>query len=355
MGNTSCSSLQCDPVQSSSPPSPQIATSRDDTTKSVIKPADLGKTEIFVDHNSDSVGNEEEERGEERDLSLESIMTTNGAIPSSSFHDQCLVPGPHFQLGTAQDLRSGETVPQTLDTEQENPTTFLESGNDDSSIEVVNKTDEEKLTSISLSDEEKLTAIYLCNDYPDLTSITSPHLESINIDPEDKSSAMAANSSELREASSKSLTKKDIWEVENGSGTEDPGEDRPPLPCQPPPIPAGPSSALPPERKDEKRDPSGGTSDDIEAGVECRDTDELGPEVEEEVETRQEDCGVLAHGSLSIRDILDQFPPAISAGCPPDTQNVTSLQVEWTEVAQPVVEKEEEDESGEVLDTSVHV
>jgi len=127
---------------------------------------------------------------EERDLSLESITTNNGAIVNTYVvKTEASQPSIlDFQIGeiyskvTAND---DSLLDKLKLTGAEDDIDSCASGVDEEEKllidEVSNRTDEEKLTSISLSDEEKLTAIFLCNDYSN-----SPELNSIDIDQDNK-------------------------------------------------------------------------------------------------------------------------------------------------------------------------
>jgi len=123
---------------------------------------------------------------EERDLSLESITTTNGAIVNTyvvttEAKQHCVLD---FQIGEIYPIVTANNDKLKLiglngDIDSSAPDG--EEGEKSLIDEISNRTDEEKLTSISLSDEEKLTAIFLCNDYSD-----SPELNSIDIDQDNK-------------------------------------------------------------------------------------------------------------------------------------------------------------------------
>ena len=299
----------------------------------------------------------EEERGKERDLSLESITTTNGAIvssyPNQSPSERRVVDQPNFLLGTPLDPKTPAPVKPV--TQQRDSTELLLTDKENESNEkAANKTDEEKLT-MSLSDEEKLTAIYLCSDYPDLSSICSPDLDSIDIDPEDKGLLMANFLEEcsLAVTSVKHPVTKNVWEKETAnSSPKDSDRDCPALPSCPPPHPAEidrtcSSPSL--EENTENNDGSDAGICEADGRERCTKSSDMavlpthvGDEIQDEVATaeKEEEESPL----LSIAEILEQFPAAILVTSLPDTENVTSLQVEWMESAEQKNTEEEPEE-----------
>ena len=323
---------------------------RDNGKKVAARCEDFVKTEIFIDHPADCAaaacklgrgdeirrGEEEEEKGDERDLSLESITTTNGAIVSSRnqpSESRLVLTGPDFQIGTRLTLASHHPPGQQL--------AILDpSSKGDSSLEeeeAANKTDEEKLTSISpMSDEDKLTAIFLCTDIP-----IEPDSESIGKkDERDLSDNQASDCSEARLAA-----KKDIWEMGAGSfsGSKPASNQGVSLPnknkCLPPPLETEKDlaenqdvSVAAAEEEGEEEEEGvriGGDDDSIALPAASGDTSPPPPDVEEK---KEEDCDyeeeVASAGEENpFSDLALQSP---ASALLPDTENVTSLQVEWT-------------------------
>ena len=335
---------------------------RDNGKKVAARCEDFVKTEIFIDHPADCAAaacklgrgdeirrgeeeeEEEEEKGDERDLSLESITTNNGAIVSSRnqpSESRPVVTGPDFQIGTCLTLASHHPPGQQhaiLDPNSKGDSSLEEE-------EAANKTDEEKLTSISpMSDEDKLTAIFLCTDIP-----IEPDSESIGKkDERDLSSAdnQASDCSEARLAA-----KKDIWEMGAGSFSGSASNQGVSLPnknkCLPPPLETEKdlaenqdvSVAAEEEEEEEECVRTGGDDDSIKLPAASGDTSPPPPDVEEK---KEEDCDyeeevASAEGENPFSDLGLQSP---ASALLPDTENVTSLQVEWTK---------EEEEGAEIL------
>ena len=348
-----------------------------DNGKKVARPEEFVKTEIFIDHPLDghappaNLGGqqrreeeeEEEEKGEERDLSLESITTTNGAIStspaSSSWGEQSrgmmvVTQQPDFQIGT-------RSTPLLLASQQLpiHPAVILDpskssKGDSDSLEDAVNKTDEEKLTSFSpMSDEDKLTAIFLCTDSDiptdpptatgDLESAKSKKDERVPSSPDNQ----CCDESQL-------APKKDIWglggemgngssneEMGNGSSNEEQGVSLPKI--LPPPLETEKDLAENQDVSVAEEGSGGGDDDSIEYPATSGDTSTPPPDMVEE-EKKEEDCDYEGEEEVASEkeEELPFQSPASSASTTtnrlqqPDTENVTSLQVEWT--------KEEEEE-----------
>jgi len=325
--------------------------SPDHTSKKVTSSGFGGMTEIVIGHPADRLGgggqrgrvtvevkecmrkeenlkrneeeestmrrNEEEERGDERDLSLESITTTNGAIVTS-----CASPGSSESGAVKADFLLG------LDPSPTDPgsTSPLACDEDEGTTEIpaANKTDEEKLTSVSLSDEEKLTAIFLCTDGPTVPGAGPDQLESIDIDPEESAAPVESTDTAT---SVQPAPKIDVWERNVAEGSAEVSAasgsllSRLPPSSPPPPPPREVAERILPAAGEEIQEAD--DSEETQAGDTCA----LPPDAEEEVATAEESL-------LSIRDILEPF--AATSSCV-DMENVTSLQVEWSE-ATPVEE-----------------
>ena len=319
--------------------------SPDHTSKKVTSSGLGGMTEIVIGHPADRLGgggqrgrvtvevkecmrkednlkrneeeestmrrNEEEERGDERDLSLESITTTNGAIVTS-----CASPGSSESGAVKADFLLG------LDPSPTDPgsTSPLACDEDEGTTEIpaANKTDEEKLTSVSLSDEEKLTAIFLCTDGPTVPGAGPDQLESIDIDPEESAAPVESTDTAT---SVQPAPKIDVWERNVAEGSAEVSAaggsllSRLPPSSPPPPPPREVAEGILPAAGEEIQEAD--DSEETQAGDTCA----LPPDAEEEVATGEESL-------LSIRDILEPF--AATSSCV-DMENVTSLQVEWSE------------------------
>ena len=324
---------------------------RDNGKKVAARCEDFVKTEIFIDHPADCAAaacklgrgdeirrgeeeEEEEEKGDERDLSLESITTNNGAIVSSRnqpSESRPVVTGPDFQIGTRLTLASHHPPGQQhaiLDPNSKGDSSLEEE-------EAANKTDEEKLTSISpMSDEDKLTAIFLCTDIP-----IEPDSESIG--KKDEISSPDNQASDCSEA--RLAAKKDIWEMGAGSFSGSASNQGVSLPnknkCLPPPLETEKdlaenqdvSVAAEEEGEEEEEEGvrTGGDDDSIKLPAASGDTSPPPPDVEEK---KEEDCDyeeevASAEGENPFSDLGLQSP---ASALLPDTENVTSLQVEWT-------------------------
>ena len=334
---------------------------------------------------------------EERDLSLESITTNNGAIVNSYLvKTESNQPSIlDFQIGeiyskvTANDESLLDSIKLTgasndidscaADVDEEEKLLIDEASN---------QTDEEKLTSISLSDEEKLTAIFLCNDYSN-----SDELNSIDIDPENKPFFMESylpqlngeknHGNEISLIDLQTSLSNDIWESELKE-TPQVLKDDPSIECQE--FPHNPSEDHDNHRDSDANMQTEREGEDVEcaedmmdnhscvediamflnttenhsdtenfasaAEIKSRDGEEVesdpGKEMEDQkVKTEPEakeaklECIGQVHGDgndgikqalsdtliespMSIRDVLEQFPIA-------DTDNITSLEVEWAQ------------------------
>ena len=355
------------------PPAERPDTRDNGKKVAVARPEEFVKTEIFIDHPLDghapaNLGGEqrreekeeeEEEKGEQRDLSLESITTTNGTIstsrgaPASSWGESRLVTQPDFQIGTRSTPLASQQLPI-------HPPVILDpsKGDSDSMEEAANKTDEEKLTSISpMSDEDKLTAIFLCTDSDIPTEPSAGDLESTSKKDErvppspDNQSAESCDEKQL-------APKKDIWglggEMGNGSSNEELADQGVSLPNSlPPPLETEKDLA---ENQDVSvaeeagEEELGRDDDSIEYPATSGDTSTPPPDVGEE--KKEEDCDYEGEEvasekeqELPFSDVGLQSPASSSSTTnrlqQPDTENVTSLQVEWT--------KEEEEEVEEML------
>ena len=310
--------------------------SRDNGKKVAAGHGEFVKTEIFIDHPPDGLASKQEEEeeveeGEERDLSLESITTTNGAIDttnstdggkaSSSGESQTERLPLDFQIGTRSTIPT-QPVVETVSLKSE------------SSLDLVNKTDEEKLTSISpMSDEDKLTAIFLCAD-SDVQPSTVSELR-----PLDK---------KLELEEKVSLSPDDLLACETAARDETPDqkkdkEERLNVAAE---FKLS-SQALPPlateEAVAENRDVSvaeeeeGGDGDGIAFPATSGDTSTPPTADVKEVkkeEEEEEDCEaeveVASPADPPPISEVDQLPSPASgstAAAKPDTKNVTSLQV----------------------------
>ena len=332
------------------------------------RPEEFVKTEIFIDHPLDGAAGklvqrreeekvkrekkeeeEKEEEGEQRDLSLESITTTNGAIVTSGdatrswSESRPMVTQPDFQIGTRSTPASQHLPihPVILDPCK---------GESCSSVEVANKTDEEKLTSISpMSDEDKLTAIFLCTDSdipPSGPSEPAAALESISKkEPDERVPLSPDNHLDECCESVTPAAKKDIWarrEMGNGSSAASneeahQGVSLPPAHSLPPPLETEKDLA---EKQDGsvEEEEEGGDDDSIEFPAASGDTSTPPPDA---VEEKKEDCDyeeeeeVASAGEVeppfSDEGLQSPASSAKTSGQPQlDTENVTSLQVEWT-------------------------
>ena len=311
--------------------------SRDNGKKVAAGHGEFVKTEIFIDHPPDGLASKQEEEeeeevevgeGEQRDLSLESITTTNGAIDTTTSTDGGKASSSSqkermpldFQIGTRS------TIPTQLAVE----TASLKS---ESSLDLVNKTDEEKLTSISpMSDEDKLTAIFLCAD-SDVQPSTVSELrpldkkleleEKVSLSPDDLPACETAARDETPDQ------KKDKEERLNVAAEFKLS-----------------SQALPPlateEAMAENRDVSvaeeeeGGDGDGIAFPATSGDTstpptaDVKEVKKEEEEEDCEAEVEVASPADPPPISDVDQLPSPASgstAAAKPDTKNVTSLQV----------------------------
>ena len=311
--------------------------SRDNGKKVAAGHGEFVKTEIFIDHPPDGLASKQEEEeeeevgeGEQRDLSLESITTTNGAIDTTNSTDGGMASSSgesqterlplDFQIGTRS------TIPTQLVVEN----VSLKS---ESSLDLVNKTDEEKLTSISpMSDEDKLTAIFLCAD-SDVQPSTVSELR-----PLDKKQ-------ELEEKVS--LSPDDLLACETAARDETPDqkkdkEERLNVAAE---FKLS-SQALPPLATEEdvakNRDVSvaeeeeGGDGDGIAFPATSGDTstppraDVKEVKKEEEEEDCEAEVEVASPADPPPISDVDQLPSPAScstAAAKPDTKNVTSLQV----------------------------
>jgi len=275
--------------------------------------------------------------GEQRDLSLESITTTNGAIDTTKSTDGGMASSSDQTERTPLDFQIG--------TRSTIPTQLVENSSlkSESSLDLVNKTDEEKLTSISpMSDEDKLTAIFLCAD-SDVQPSTVSELR-----PLDKKL-------ELEEKVSLSLDDLSACETAARDETPDQKKDKEERLNVAAEFKLS-SQALPPlateEAVAENRDVSvaeeeeGGDGDGIAFPATSGDTstpptaDVKEVKKEEEEEDCEAEVEVASPADPPPISDVDQLPSPASgstAAAKPDTKNVTSLQVEWT--------KEEEDGS----------
>ena len=315
--------------------------SRDNGKKVAAGHGEFVKTEIFIDHPPDGLASKQEEEeeevevgeGEQRDLSLESITTTNGAIDttnstdggkaSSSGESQTERLPLDFQIGTRSTIPTQPVVEPVVETAS------LKS---ESSLDLVNKTDEEKLTSISpMSDEDKLTAIFLCAD-SDVQPSTVSELR-----PLDK---------KLELEEKVSLSPDDLLACETAARDETPDqkkdkEERLNVAAESKLF----SQALPPlateEAVAENRDVSvaeeeeGGDGDGIAFPATSGDTstppraDVKEVKKEEEEEDCEAEVEVASPADPPFSDV-DQLPSPASGSttaAKPDTKNVTSLQV----------------------------
>ena len=309
--------------------------SRDNGKKVAAGHGEFVKTEIFIDHPPDGLASKQEEEeeeevgeGEQRDLSLESITTTNGAIDRTNSTDGGMASSSgqterlplDFQIGTRS------TIPTQLVVEN----VSLKS---ESSLDLVNKTDEEKLTSISpMSDEDKLTAIFLCAD-SDVQPSTVSELR-----PLDKKL-------ELEEKVSLSLDDLSACETAARDETPDQKKDKEERLNVAAEFKLS-SQALPPlateEDVTENRDVSvaeeeeGGDDDGIAFPATSGDTstpptaDVKEVKKEEEEEDCEAEVEVASPADPPPISDVDQLPSPAScstAAAKPDTKNVTSLQV----------------------------
>ena len=309
---------------------------RDNGKKVAAGHGEFVKTEIFIDHPPDGLASKQEEEeevevgeGEQRDLSLESITTTNGAIDTTNCTDGGMASSSgqkterlplDFQIGTRSTIPT-QPVVETVSLKSE------------SSLDLVNKTDEEKLTSISpMSDEDKLTAIFLCAD-SDVQPSTVSELR-----PLDKKQ-------ELEEKVS--LSPDDLLACETAARDETPDqkkdkEERLNEAAESKLF----SQALPPlateEAVAENRDVSvaeeeeGGDGDGIAFPATSGDTstpptaDVKEVKKEEEEEDCEAEVEVASPADPPPISDVDQLPSPAScstAAAKPDTKNVTSLQV----------------------------
>ena len=362
------------------PPAERPDTRDNGKKVAVARPEEFVKTEIFIDHPLDghaaaaNLGGEqrrekeeeEEEKGEQRDLSLESITTTNGAISTSGgasswgeSKGMVVTQQPDFQIGTRSTPLASQQLPI-------HPSVILDSskGDSDSLEEAANKTDEEKLTSISpMSDEDKLTAIFLCTDSDNPTEPSAGgDLESTSKKDERVPSSPDNQSAEC--CDEKQLApKKDIWglggEMGNGSSNEELADQGVSLPNSlPPPLETEKDLAEnqdvsvteEEEGEEECVRRGGGDDDSIEYPATSGDTSTPPPDVgeekkEEDYDYEGEEVASEKEQELPFSDVGLQSPASSSSTTnrlqQPDTENVTSLQVEWT--------KEEEEEVEEML------
>ena len=315
--------------------------SRDNGKKVAAGHGEFVKTEIFIDHPPDGLASKQEEEeeeveeGEERDLSLESITTTNGAINTTkstdggmaSSSDQTERMPLDFQIGTRS------TIPTQLVVE---PVLEKASLKSESSLDLVNKTDEEKLTSISpMSDEDKLTAIFLCAD-TDVQPSTISELrpldkkqeleEKVSLSPDDLLACETAARDETPDQ------KKDIWNDEERLNVVSESKLS--------------SQALPPLATEEvvaenrsvsvAEEEEGGDGDGIAFPATSGDTStpptadvkEVKKEKEEEEDCETEvEVASPADPQFSDVDQLSSPASGSTAAAKPDTKNVTSLQV----------------------------
>ena len=356
---------------------------RDNGKKVAARPEEFVKTEIFIDHPPDGaaakllvqrreeeeVGREEmeeEEKGEERDLSLESITTNNGAIVTSGDatrswgESRPMVTQPDFQIGT-------RTTPASQHLSIHPPVILDPAKGESSSMEAANKTDEEKLTSISpMSDEDKLTAIFLCSDSDVPPSGPSEPAAPADFEPPGKKQSdervpsspdnQPTESCEAAVTPERLAPKKDIWgRGEMGNGSSAASNEEEPAQYQGVSLPS--PHNLPPPLETEKdlaenqdvsvaEEEEGGDDDSIEFPAASGDTSTPPPEAGEE---KKEDCDYVeeevasAEEDSPFSDVGLQSPASATSGLQPDTENVTSLQVEWTK------EEEEEGEEEEIL------
>ena len=310
--------------------------SRDNGKKVAAGHGEFVKTEIFIDHPPDGLASKQEEEeeeevgeGEQRDLSLESITTTNGAIDRTNSTDGGMASSSgqterlplDFQIGTRSTIPT-QPVVETVSLKSE------------SSLDLVNKTDEEKLTSISpMSDEDKLTAIFLCAD-SDVQPSTVSELR-----PLDKKQ-------ELEEKVSLSLDDLSACETAARDETPDQKKDKEERLNVAAEFKLS-SQALPPlateEAVAENRDVSvaeeeeGGDGDGIAFPATSGDTSTPPTADVKEVkkeEEEEEDCEaeveVASPADPQFSDVDQDLPSPASgstAAAKPDTKNVTSLQV----------------------------
>ena len=317
--------------------------SRDNGKKVAAGHGEFVKTEIFIDHPPDGLASkheeeeeEEVEEGEERDLSLESITTTNGAIDTTNSTDGGMASSSGETERTPLDFQIGtrSTIPTQLVVE---PVLEKASLKSESSLDLVNKTDEEKLTSISpISDEDKLTAIFLCAD-SDVQPSTVSELrpldkkqeleEKVSLSPDDLLACETAARDETADQ------KKDNWNDEerlNVVAAESKLS----------------SQALPPLATEEvvaenrsvsvAEEEEGGDGDGIAFPATSGDTStpptadvkEVKKEKEEEEDCETEvEVASPADPQFSDVDHLSSPASGSTAAAKPDTKNVTSLQV----------------------------